>query len=232
MSFHTLGLSGRRMDDSITFSNDNRLLPPGDEPVTLDEAKQQIRVTTSVDDTFIENLIVSARESAELYCERVFITQTWQMFFDFLGNVRSSIWWDGVRQGAISSIFPDSLDITRPPLQSISSVTSFNDDDVGTVFNADNYFASIYKGDNPRKGRITLRNGASWPVGTRNADSLQIEFIAGYGSLPENVPRQIRNAILEEVAFRYEHRGDCIDTSIGSSIARGMLTQYKITVGL
>ena len=227
MSVHGFGTTN--IDDHITFSRENLVTGPVIEPVTLPEAKEQIRVDFATEDTFINNLIVSARQAAELYCERVFITQTWQIFFDFLGNFRATPWWDGVRLGAVTSLFPDSIEITRPPLLSVTSVKSFDDNDVATVFDAANYFVSVYKGDNPPKGRITLRNAASWPTGTRNADSLEIEFVAGYGALASDVPRQIRNAILEEIAFRYEHRGDCIDKSIGSSIARGMLRQYKIS---
>ncbi len=231
MALSSFGNS-RIRDNEITFSRENLKTEPVDEPVTLDEAKQQIRVTTSTENDFIEDLIKSARISAELYCERVFITQTWQIFFDFLGNIGRSEWWNGVREGPVTSFFADVIEITRPPLQSIVSVTSFDQDDVGTVFSDSNYNVRVYSGNNPPKGRIALKGGVSWPVGGRNVDSLEIEFIAGYGDAGSDVPRQIRNAILEEVAFRYEHRGDCIDTAIGSSIARGMLTQYKITVGL
>lgn len=116
MSFSPFIGDSRIRNSEITFSRENLKTGPVKEPVTLEEAKEQIRVTSSSEDTFITNLIASARISAELYCERVFINQTWQIFFDFLGNVDSLPWWDGVRQGAINSFFPLRIEITRPPL--------------------------------------------------------------------------------------------------------------------
>ncbi len=226
------GFFGRRrtprMQDEITFSRPNRTLGPGVEPVTLEEAKLQLRVDFTADDSLITSLITTARQAAELYCERVFNDQTWELFFDFLGNVRETPWWDGVQEGAVNTFFPTQITIPMPPLKSIVEITSFNDDDVETVFDASNYQVSTYKGDNPPQGRVTLRRDASWPIGTRNADALKIEFIAGYGALPDDVPKQIRTAILEEIAFRYVNRGDCLDPAIASSIAMGMLQQYKI----
>ena len=226
------GFSGRRatprMENEITFSRPNLVLGPLIEPVTLDEAKLQLRVDFSADDSLIDSLITTARQAAELYSERVFITQTWQLFFDFLGNTRSQPWFDGVQELPVTSFFPQQIIIPKPPLLTIVEITSFDDDDTETVFDASNYQVSTYKGDNPNQGRVTLRRGASWPDTTRNADALKVEFTAGYGPAEDDVPKQIRTAILEEIAFRYNNRGDCLDAAIRSSIAMGMLQQYKI----
>jgi len=226
------GFFGRRrtprMQEEITFSRPNRSIAPTVEPVSISEAKLQLRVDFSADDSLITSLITTARQAAELYCERAFNDQTWELFFDFLGNVRETPWWDGVQEGAVNSFFPNQITIPKPPLQIIVQITSFDDDDVETVFDAANYQVSTYKGDDPPQGRVTLRRDATWPTATRNADGLKIEFRAGYGPLASDVPKQIRTAILEEIAFRYVNRGDCLDPAIKSSIAMGMLKQYKI----
>lgn len=217
-----------RMENQITFARPSRVSGPTVEPVDLDEAKLQLRVDFDADDSLITSLIKTARQAAELYSERVFNDQTWDLFFDFLGNVRQSPWFDGVREGPVNGFFPNQITIPKPPLKSITEITSFDDDDVETVFDASNYQVSIYKGEDPPQGRVTLRRDASWPTGTRNADALKIKFLAGYGPVADDVPKQIRTAILEEIAFRYKNRGDCIDPDIQSSVAKGMLQQYKI----
>lgn len=226
------GFLGRRntprMENEITFSRPNLVLGATVEPVDLDQAKLHLRVDFSADDSLIQSLITTARQAAELYSERIFNDQTWDLFFDFLGNVRQTPWWDGVQEGSVNAFFPQQITIPKPPLQSIIEITSFDDDDVETVFDVSNYQVSTYKGDNPNQGRVTLRRDASWPTGTRNADALKVKFLAGYGPLANDVPKQIRTAILEEIAFRYNNRGDCLDPAIRSSIAMGMLQQYKI----
>ena len=69
--------------------------PPAKEPVSLEEAKNHLRVDLSDDDTLIHSLIVSARQMAENYARRAFITQTWELTFfqskQFVGLPREPI---------------------------------------------------------------------------------------------------------------------------------------------
>jgi len=225
--FHPRRMTAR-MKERVTFSRPSLFAEPLKEPVTLTEAKLQLRVDFAADDSLLNSLIVTSRQAAELYSGRVFIDQTWDLFFDFLGSINDIPWWDGVQQGAITAFFPRQITIPKPPLDSIVEITSFDDDDVETVFDASNYQVSVYDGVNPPEGRVTLRRNATWPTSTRNADALKVRFIGGYGLLADDVPKQIRTAILEEIAYRYNNRGDCLDPAIKSSIAMGMLQQYKI----
>jgi len=56
--------------------------PPAEEPVTLTEAKNHLRVDLSDDDSLISALIVAAREHAEAITRRAFITQTLKLSLD------------------------------------------------------------------------------------------------------------------------------------------------------
>lgn len=217
----------RNRRNKLLRSRLNLKTGPAQEPVTLSEAKAHLRVTNTSEDTLITNLIVSARQSAEIYTDRVFITQTWQQFFDSLSSRQSIPWWDGTREGAVNFFTPNSLEMPKAPLKSVVLIQSFDDLDVATIFADTNYQVSSYTGINPPRGRITLRTGAAWPFGTRNADGLEIEFVAGYG-VAADVPQQIKQAILEEVTFRYENRGDCVEGSVNSTVAQGMLRQFKM----
>lgn len=58
--------------------------PPAAEPITLAEARLQLKADDSVttDDTLISALIQAAREHVEKVCERALMPQTWRVSFD------------------------------------------------------------------------------------------------------------------------------------------------------
>ena len=139
-------------------------------------------------------------------------------------------WFSGVRQMPTSSLTSSSsIEIPKPPLQSITHIKTFDNDDSATVFSTSNYQVSTYSGLNPSNGRITLRDGDGWPSPSRNADGIEIHFISGYGDASSDVPQQIIQGILEEIAFRYEHRGDLLDVNtINSQMAVGLLATFRL----
>lgn len=56
--------------------------PPATEPVTLEEAKLHLRIDGTEEDSLISALITAARQKAEEYTKRAFITQTWEYAID------------------------------------------------------------------------------------------------------------------------------------------------------
>ena len=78
---------------------------PTVEPITLDEAKLQMKVDTADDNALITAKIKTARQLAERETKRAFITQTWQMFLDTA---------------------PAEIEIPRPPLQSVESIITIS----------------------------------------------------------------------------------------------------------
>lgn len=76
---------------------------PVSEPLTLDEAKAQLRLTSgfTADDTYITALIKVARDHAEKYCNRFFTEQT--IALNYSGGV------------------PDVIELPFPDLASVSS---------------------------------------------------------------------------------------------------------------
>src|ERR1051325_11329554 len=90
---------------------------PTVEPVSLDEAKGQVRVELDFhsDDALILGLIAAARRLAEVFCGRAFLTQTWDLTLDAF----PSGWgprWPATLGGR------DAIRLPRPPLQSVSYV--------------------------------------------------------------------------------------------------------------
>jgi uncharacterized phiE125 gp8 family phage protein len=186
----------------------NRLSPPATEPVSLVEAKAHLRVSISDDDSLIANLITAARMVCEEYTARALITQGWRLWLDtFPGD--NMAWWDGMRQGAASQLTVKRFILMpRAPLQSISAVNIYNDDDSSTVFLPTQYFVDIAS----EPGRLALRNNASWPSPQRGNNGISVDFIAGYGNAA-TVPQALKQGILAHVAQLYEHRGDGLKLS-------------------
>jgi uncharacterized phiE125 gp8 family phage protein len=157
--------------------------PPALEPVSLDEAKAHLKVDTSDDDALITRLIAASRARAEWHTGRAFVTQSWILWLDC---------WPGC----------EPVGLPLPPLQSVTSVTSYAVDDSATVLDASRYQADI------AGGRVALKPGAALPANLRRLNAAAIGFTAGYGDAADDVPALLRQAVLDIVADLYTNRGD------------------------
>jgi uncharacterized phiE125 gp8 family phage protein len=164
------------------------ITPPALEPVTLSEMKAHARIDTSADDTLAGALIIAARQWAERYTGRAFITQTWRLYIDATPDRETEI------------------ELPRPPLLAVTSVQVFDNSDIGTIWPTGNYFVDTAR----EPGRLALRLGATWPVPSRLTNGIMIEFNAGYGSSASAVPEPIKLAIKQLAAHWYEHRGEAV----------------------
>lgn len=96
------------------------------EPVTLSEAKAQLRIEDSftLDDTYINDRISSARKSIEEYCNRFFAAQQVAIVVD--GD------------------FPaGDIDLPYPDLASVDSITYIDDDNTLQTVSASEYSADL-----------------------------------------------------------------------------------------
>jgi uncharacterized phiE125 gp8 family phage protein len=147
--------------------------PPGVEPLTAEEAKTRLNIGSEVSDETMDSLIAAARQQLDGrdgWLGRALITQTW----------RASL--DG---------FPcDEIRMPLPPLQDILSVRYI--DASGDMQELDTSGYQVVQGARPS---IVPAFGKSWPVTRCQTDAVQIEFVAGYGDDPADVPEPIRSAI-------------------------------------
>jgi hypothetical protein len=197
---------------------------PAVEPIVLADAKTYLRVDTTADDSLITALITASRRMAELYTQRAFITQKWDLWLDNWPYGKSSQWWDGQKDGAIGSLlnFSSSIDIPKPPLISIDAVNTYDETDTATLFAAANYFADTKN----EPGRLALRTGCTWQPFVKSANGIQISFTAGYGSSASNVPLPIVQAIYQTISHLYENRGDQTqDLPLGAKV---LLEPYRM----
>jgi uncharacterized phiE125 gp8 family phage protein len=152
--------------------------PPAEEPVTLAQAKAWLRVESGGDeDALIAALIPAARARCEWHTGRAFVTQSW------------TLWLDAIGDGCIT--------LPLPPLVSVQSVTLYGRDDAATVLDTNDYTVDV------PGGRVMIKS-PHLNLRTRNAAA--IAFTAGYGDAGD-VPPPICQAILQIVSSLYDHRG-------------------------
>ena len=192
---YTNSLAGIYTENNRDIHWSSKLITaPTEEPITLSDAKLHMRVDFDIDDPLIESYITASRQWAELgFTRRAFITQTWDFYLD------------AFPAGSI-------IEVPYPPLQSITEIVYTDDNGTATTLPTANYMVDTIS----EPGRISLAaNVNCWPTVTlQPVNGVRIRFVAGYGSA-NDVPRQIRNALLLLVADLYEHRENSV---IGSGI--------------
>lgn len=175
---------------------------PQSEPVTLAEAKANLSVDFTDDDSMIEDLIVAAREDAELFTRRGFITQTWDLFLECFP----------------SNDFRDEIEIPISPLQSITSVKYLDNDGVQQTMSASDYIVDT----SSEPARIRPAYNTSWPSTRDQMNAIEVRFVAGYGDATD-VPKAIKAAINMHVAGLYEHREANTDIKVEDNPAASRL---------
>lgn len=160
--------------------------PPAVRAVHFEEMKNFLRIEEdfSDDDALLAELVVLAEQAVEVYCKRALITQTLKLTMDF---------------------FPARSDITLPrcPIQSITSVTTYDQNNDAAVLDS-----GVYSLDTAG-GRLYLNQDGVWPTDLRPRAAAEILYVAGYGSSAGYVPDGLRLAIKTYVSALYDSRGLC-----------------------
>lgn len=176
---------------------------PAAEPVTTAQAKAHCRVTHSDDDTRFDALIVSAREWAQGFAGRAFISQTWDWTAD---------------------AFPDVIELPLAPLVSVTSITYVDSAGVSQTLSSGAYQIDT-KSVVPR---IAPAYGYSWP-GTRDQyNAVTVRFVAGYGAAVTAHPdcATARDAMLLHIEAHYDRDPQAMTRLIEAG--EGLLNPLRI----
>jgi uncharacterized phiE125 gp8 family phage protein len=154
---------------------------PTVEPITLTEAKEQLRIDHSDHDTMITGLIQAAREHIESMCARAIVQQTRVAYFDQ---------WPG------DKVFH----LLYPEIRSITHIKYTDSAGTQTTYSSDNY--NLDPGSEP--GRVVRGYGKTWPTVTLNNEDypIEIKYVCGYApdesasptDQTGNVPERIKVA--------------------------------------
>ncbi|HHY49915.1 MAG TPA: hypothetical protein GYA10_09230 [Alphaproteobacteria bacterium] len=156
------------------------LAGPAEEPVSLAEARAFLRLDDTAEDGLVQTLIAAARLHIEGTTARAMLRQSWRLVLD---------------------AWPANRDIRLPvgPLATVSALTVF--DPAGDPQEVD--FADfVIDRATPR----LLLPASFAPPAMRERQGIEIDFVAGYGEEPADVPADLRQALLTLVAYWFEHR--------------------------
>lgn len=170
-----------------------RTVPPAVTPVSLDEAKDHLRVDHSDEDQLIERLIGVATSYLDGYTGilgRALITQSWRTDFGYFNQWRIPV---GDFLAMTSVSYYDTLNTFQTLATSVYQVLT---DAAGPY--------------------LTLKADQSWPSHYIRDDAVRLTWTAGYGPAASDVPTAIRHGILMMVGDFYRNRESNI---IGASIA-------------
>jgi uncharacterized phiE125 gp8 family phage protein len=154
-----------------------RTVEPALEPVTLLEAKQELRIDHEADDVLIQSLIRAAREEFEASTGMALIDQHWRLALDR---------WP---RGTVS--------LRRGPVREVTSVTVYGSDGEAMVLDPAVWQADI------AGARLQLRER---PGPGLTLNGIEIDFRAGFGEAGTDVPDLPKRAILKLAAHWYEFR--------------------------
>jgi len=160
-----------------------RVTAPTVSPISLAEAKAQMRVEGSDDDTIIQRYIDAAISFVDVQgaLGRAMMTQTW---------------------GQWLSPNPGTVLLLLGPVQSVSAIKYYDTD--GALQTATLADFDVF--GTPNRITVSPKSGKAWPTTQTRDDAIKIEYVVGYGSSPVNVPQTIRHALMMLVAHWYENR--------------------------
>lgn len=161
---------------------------PAVEPVTLAEARQQLRLLATGspaehrDDAMVQRLISAARihvDGNRGWLNRALITQTWELVLD---------------------AFPaKEIELPLPPLQGVTFVKYLDTAEVlQTIDPAD------YAVDTTSEPGWIAPGLSGWPATLHSINTVVIRFVAGYGDTAAAVPDPLRAGILLHVEALYD----------------------------
>ena len=148
-------------------------------PIALPDAKLQCKVDTTDDDALVTALIIAATEMAEQYTGRAITTQTWELTLD---------------------TFPDSLELTRVPVQSIVSINYYDLNTVRQTLDPSGY--TLDNADDFGTAYVVPAFNTVWPTTQTMINAVTCRYVSGFTTVPEPINQWIRIAVSTMYKFR------------------------------
>jgi hypothetical protein len=182
------------------------------EPLSLAVAKGFLRVEITDDDALISTLITAARYRCEAINNRSYVTTSWQLTLDYFPpySSRSMALLPPAIVGGYSdrnywlNLSDIAIELPYPPLLAVTSITYLDQSGASRSLDLTPGVAVSISTGTP--GQITPHYGTIFPITQPTLGAVQINYTAGYGPDPADVPPNVMTAMMFLVAHYYEHR--------------------------
>jgi hypothetical protein len=190
----------------VTITPQESSIPPLGLAVTLEDIKAYLVIDGNDDDAMLSAFIEAAQDAIKRYTRRGVMTEVVELRMDGFPSYDDDAMLalgPGVHTGHRASILGggSEFDLPYAPVQSFTSITTFNRQNVGEVLSADAYRVDLYG------GRVYLNEGYSWPSNLRDRDAVRARYVIG--NERADIPAVFVQAIKQHVAVMYECRDAC-----------------------
>lgn len=155
--------------------------PPTADPVSLEEAKAQVRVHQDDEDAYIASLITAATRHVERTLGISLMERTYKLTLD---------------------AFADAIELPRGPVSSVTSVQYVDVGGLTQTVATDAYSTDLISA--PRQW-LVRNSGATWPTTIDAVNAVSVTYVAGYDELPAELA-DLKHAILLLVGHWYAQR--------------------------
>lgn len=191
------------------------ITPPTSEPLTVAEFKSHSRIDISTDDALVGIYIKAARQAAENWTRRAFVTQTWDYTLPD---------------------FPlDAIELPIQPVQSVTSVTYLDSTGTSTSLVTGSPQAANYDvTTDGSRALIFPKYGDTWPTTRPHGNTVTVRFVAGYSvtASPVTLPWDLKQAVYLLAAHFYENREPVVVGQVAISelpmAVEALLSPYQL----
>ena len=174
-----------------------------EEPVSLVEAKAFLKIDDTAEDGLIRTLIAAARLHVEGVTGRALLAQSWRLVLDN---------WPVTRM----------IKLPVTPLMSVTAISAIDPSGASHEVGLEQF-------QSDRERLLLPRRIAGMPS-LQAYQGIEIDYVAGYGSAADEVPADLRQAVLLLIAHWHEHRDAVVMAGSGAVVPSGfdrVVSAYK-----
>lgn len=178
---------------------------PSCDPIDRAEVKSHLRVVAASQDSILNIYIKAATTWAENYTQRKFINQTVKVYYD---------------------TFPVEIFLPLGKVSAVNSIKYYDVNDQIQTLNSNLYQKDLVK----VPSRITMKdsNGSFPDTKDSKYNAVEIEYVCGYGNSPNDVPADIKNALLLIIGDSFSSREDRSEDLSISKTSLHLLSSYRL----
>lgn len=147
------------------------------EPVTLSEMREHLGITQSNDTSrnfVIEGYITAARQKVEDYLQRAVVQHVCK---------------------AYAATFPETEIWLKSPVQSVTLIKYIDQAGIWQTLDPSVYDVDL------KRARVCLADGQQWPAVKTVPNSIVVEYVCGYASVPQKIKEAIKFIVVQWEQF-------------------------------